>query len=376
MSGGGDFGRRASRQGTRGLILSPVTDPARILVLGYRHLGDCLFLTPMLRALKRRFPRAHLAVTAAGAGADALEHVPHVDRVWRYAGRGTQPKLALVPDLRRERFDCGILAQHSFPNALLLRLLGCRARAGLAARGCGPLLTHAIRVPRDAPPRHEVDRYLAIAATLGATADGGGLEFRCTDAERAEAAATLARLGLAGRGSSAGAGRPALVALFPGSSPDWAFKRWAADRFAAIGRWLVVDRGARVIVVGGCDDTAAMREVSSALAAPHAVDDAPGSLGRFAALVAECDVLVTNDSGPMHLATAVGTRVVDLAGPSDPRRTGPYGPGHVVVQKVPPAPPRHWVNAPDPGLPMKSIAVDDVRAAVASVLESMASPAR
>lgn len=353
-----------------------MTDPARILVLGYRHLGDCLFLTPMLRALKRRFPAAHLAVTAAGAGAAALDHVPHVDRVWRLSGRGMGPKVAIAPDLRREGYDCGILAQHSFPNALLLRFLGCRMRVGMAAKGCGPLLTQAVREPRGAAPRHEVERYLAIAAALGAGADGGGLEFRTTDAERTEAAETLARLGLAGRLSSNAPGRPPLVALFPGSSPEWAFKRWPAERFAAIGQWLVGERRAQVIIVGGCEDTAAMHEVSAAVPAPHAIDDTPGSLGRFAALVAECDVLVTNDSGPMHLATAVGTRVVDLAGPSDPRRTGPYGPGHVVVQKVAPAGPREWAHTPDPTLPMRRIEIDDVRTAVAGVLDSAAGPDR
>lgn len=348
-----------------------MTDPDRILVLGYRHLGDALFLTPMLRALKRRFPRAYLAVTAHGAGAAALEHNPHVDRVWRPAGRGIRGKLPLVPALRRERFDAGVMAQHSLPNALLLRLLGCRVRAGMATQGCGPLLTHAVGPPHGGAPWHEADRYLALAATLGAIGDDVGLEFRSSDADRAEAATTLGRLGLAGRVSSSHTGRPPLVALFPGSSPEWTFKRWPADRFAALGGRLVDGRGCRVLVVGGRDDLSAMREVSANLAAPHAMDDAPGSLGRFAALVAECDVLVTNDSGPMHLATAVGTRVVDLAGPSDPRRTGPYGPGHVVVQKVPPGSPKAWAAAADPALPMKLITIDDAAAAVDTVLAGL-----
>jgi len=345
-----------------------VKDPGRILVLGYRHLGDALFLTPMLRALKRRFPSAHIAVTAHGVGATALENNPHVDRVWRLAGRGLAPKVALVPALRRERYDVGVLAQHSFPNAVLLKLVGCGVTVGLATDGCGPLLT--LRVP--APPvgvRHEADRYLAIAATLGASGDGGGLEFHPTAAERAEAAATLDRLGLA----APAPGRPPLVGLFPGSSPAQAFKRWPADRFAALGRWLVDERGARVLVVGGHDDLETMRAVSAAIGGPHALDDAPGSLGRFAALVAECDLLVTNDSGPMHLATAVGTRVVDLAGPSHPLRTGPYGAGHVVVQKVTPGSPKIWAQAPDPNLPMKLIEVADVQAAVDTLLPSLRS---
>lgn len=357
------------RRAPRG-ILWPVKAPSRILVLGYRHLGDALFLTPMLRALKRRFPRAEIAVTAHGVGAAVLDNNPHVDRVWRLSGRGLAPKLSLLPALRRERYDAGVLAQHSFTNAILLRLAGCRVTAGLAADGCGPLLTHAVGPPAEGV-RHEVDRYLAIAAAWGAGADGAGIEFHPTAGDRAEAAATLARLGLAGRLSAAAPGRPPLVGLFPGSSFAQAFKRWPADRFAAVGRWLVDERRVRVLVVGGRDDLEAMRAVSAVIGVPHALDDAPGALGRFAALVAECDVLVTNDSGPMHLATALGTRVVDLVGPSDPRRTGPYGSGHVVVQKVAPGSPKEWARAPDPCLPMKLIEVADVQAAVDAMLASL-----
>jgi ADP-heptose:LPS heptosyltransferase len=351
-------------------ILSGVIDPARILVLGYRHLGDSLFLTPMLRALKRRFPDAAIDVTAGGAGAAALEGKPPGARVGPLRGRGARPKLALVPKLRRERFDVGVMAQHSLPNALYLRLVGCSTTVGLAAYGCRPFLTHGVPVPRLRDTWHEADRYLGLAAALGAPGDDAGLEFHVAAADRAEAAATLARLGLAGRISAPHAGRPPIVALFPGSSPEWAFKRWPADRFATLGRKLVADRLATVLVVGGPDDLPVMRDVSAAIGAPHAIDDTPGQLGRFAALVAECDVLVTNDSGPMHLATAVGTRVVDLAGPSDPRRTGPYGRGHVVIQKVPPGRPRQWATAPDPTLPMKLITVEEVDAAVRAMLTS------
>lgn len=342
--------------------------PARILVLGYRHLGDSLFLTPMLRALKRRFPAAGIDVVAGGAGAAALEGNPNVARVWPLRGRGTRPKLALTPALRRERYDVGVMAQHSLPNAIHLRLVGCRNTVGLEGYGCRPLLTHVVPVPRPCAAWHEVDRYLALAAALDAPGDDAGLEFHIPAADRTEAAATLDRLRMAGRVSGAGAGRTPLVAFFPGSSAEWTFKRWPADRFAALGRRLVAEGRAQVLVVGGRDDLPVMQEVSAAIGAPHAIDDTPGSLGRFAAIVSECDLLVTNDSGPMHLATAVGTRVVDLAGPSDPRRTGPYGNGHVVIQKVPPDKPRTWAESPDPSLPMKLITVDEVEAAVRTML--------
>jgi len=346
-----------------------MTEPARILVFGYRHLGDSLFLTPMLRALGHRFPAAEIVVTAHGAGAAALASNPHVARIEKLAGRGLAPKLGLLPRLRRQRFDAAVVAQHTLPNAVLARALGCRIRVGLASRGLGPWLTHPVTVP---PLGHEADRYLALAAALDAPPVDAGLEYHVATADRTLARDSLARLGLAGRLAHGGARRPRLVAVFPGSSPEWAFKRWPAERFARLGSELIARHGARVLVVGGPADTAAMAEVSAGITAAHAVDDTPGSLGRFAALLAECDVLITNDSGPMHLAAAVGTRVVDLAGPSDPRRTGPYGPGHVVIQKVPPGSPKAWAGAADPALPMKSIHVEDVLAAVAPLLANAA----
>jgi ADP-heptose:LPS heptosyltransferase len=346
-----------------------MTPPARILVFGYRHLGDSLFLTPMLRALARRYPAAEIVVTAHGAGAAAIASNPHVARIEKLAGRGLAPKLRLLPRLRSQRFDAVVVAQHTLPNAVLARATGAAVRIGLGSRGCGPWLTHPVTVPDLC---HEADRYLALAAALDAPPVGAGLEYHVSDTDRAAAHDALARHGLAGRLAHGGGRRPPLVALFPGSSPEWAFKRWPVDRFARLGTELVARHGARVLVVGGPADTAAMAEVSAGIAADHAVDDAPGSLGRFAALLAECDVLVTNDSGPMHLAAAVGTRVVDLAGPSDPRRTGPYGPGHVVIQKVPPGSPKQWAAAADPALPMKLILVDEVVAAVAPLLATPA----
>ena len=350
-------------------ILGIVNLPARILVFGYRHLGDSLFLTPMLRALARRYPAAEIVVTAHGAGAAALASNPHVSHIEKLTGRGLAPKLALLPRLRRKRFDAAIVAQHTLPNAVLARALGCPVRVGLASRGCGRWLTHPVA---DQGLCHEADRYLALAAALDAAPVGAGLEYHVPDTDRSSARAALARHGLAGRLAHGGARRPPLVALFPGSSPEWAFKRWPAERFARLGTELVARHGARVLVVGGPADTAAMADVSAGITAAHAVDDTPGSLGRFAGLLAECDVLITNDSGPMHLAAAVGTRVVDLAGPSDPRRTGPYGPGHVVIQKVPPGSPKDWATAADPALPMKLILVEDVLAAVGPLVADSA----
>lgn len=326
-------------------------DPERILILSYRHVGDVLFTTPALRALRRRFPQARISVIAGRAAAAVLEGNPHVDELLLLPRAAFLEKWKLLPALRRRRFDAGILFQHTLSNALLLPAIGCRVCAGLAWKGCGPLLTH--RAPYVAD-RHEVDRYLAIVQTLGAQPDDRGLEMTVGEAERrwAQAFFTQHRLGES---------QP-VVAIFPGSSAEWAIKRWAPTRFARVADALARKESAAVLLLGGPADEEAVRTVSEALQAPHVNAVGQTNLKQLAALLERCALLISNDTGPMHLATAVGTPVVDLVGPGDPRKTGPYGKGHVVVQKVPPGSTKAWQRRPDRQVPMDLIGVEEVEA--------------
>ncbi len=316
----------------------------------------------MLRAMKRFAPNGHTTVLAHGIGAAVLEGNPHVDEVFKVSCRGMAAKFSHLTTLRRTRYDIGILAQHSLANAVFLWSVGCKQRVGIDSKGCGLFLTH--RVPTMGLV-HEVTRYLKLAEALGANGDSSGLEFFTTEADRQSVAQFLVEQGYDLQQRD---GRP-LIALFPGSSQQWRFKRWPADRFAQTGSRLVMQHNACLLLLGGPDDRDAIDEISQTLTVPFCVVDSSHSIGRLAALLAACDLLITNDSGPMHLATAVGTPVVDLAGPSDPRRTGPYGAGHVVIQRVAPGSPKQWIDAPDPQLPMKAIGVEDV---VAAAVEQIA----
>ncbi|MCC6443901.1 MAG: glycosyltransferase family 9 protein [Armatimonadetes bacterium] len=331
----------------------PVT-PNRILILSYRHVGDALFTTPALRALRRRFPEAHIAAVVGVQAAPILEDSPHLDELIALPRASIREKWEMRRSLASRNFDTGVLFQHTFLNALFLRWLGCRWRAGLDWKGCEALLTHSTPYVEN---RHEADRYLAVAAALGAGGDGGGLEMPV----RAEARAWAEAFLKPGRTTDG-----PLVGVFPGSSREWAIKRWPAERFAAAADALACEDRADILLLGGPSDREAVEAVEKTMSARPIVAAGQTTLKELAALLERCALLITNDTGPMHLACAVGTRVIDLVGPGNPAKTGPYGPGHIVIQKVPPSSPKEWKGRRDS--PMNLISVEEVAAAARGML--------
>jgi len=333
--------------------------PKHILVLNYRHVGDVLFTTPALRALRRRFPESYIAVVVGSQAEAILENNPHLNELIVLPRASFREKWSIRHSLMARRFDTGILFQHTFLNTLFLLGIGCRLRAGLAWKGCGPLLTH--RTPY-LPDRHEVDRYLAIVQTLGARADGAGLEMPLQEPERAWGKAFLEQNGVVPG--------DLLIGIFPGSSAEWTIKRWPPIRFAAVADTLTRRHGAKILLLGGPSDREAAEEVAEAMATRPINAVSRTDLKQLAALLEQCAMLITNDTGPMHLATAVGTTVVDLVGPGDPRKTGPYGSGHVALQKVPPGSTKSWKKRK--GNPMELITVEEVVQIVSERLLSAA----
>jgi lipopolysaccharide heptosyltransferase II len=217
-----------------------------------------------------------------------------------------------VRDLRERRLRDGVLLTPSFSSAWLFRCGGVRRLRGTATDARGWLLTD--RVPRlSLAGLHRVDGYRML---LG-LAPGSQLRPLVITPDEARREAWRERLGPA----------PTAVGLFPGSHAP--ARRWPAERYAAVARALLSD-GFRVVVVGGPGD----REVTGrvAAAAPGVLDlGGATDLQDLAALLSNLQVLVTNDTGPMHLATAVGTRTVSVWGPSDPSETAPPGGGHRLV---------------------------------------------
>jgi len=226
--------------------------------------------------------------------------------------RGATGLLAAATALRSQRFERGVLLAPSLSSALLFALGGVRMRRGTATDGRRLLLTDAVEPP---PPAalHRASLYQQLAIG-GAPAVPPVPRIVVDDVLRARWQALAAE-------HASGA-----IGLFPGSNAS--ARRWPAQRFAEVARRLA-GVGHRVVVFGGPAELELTRDVAGTLAL-----DLGGrtDLPMLAAGLAACRLVVTNDSGPMHLAAAVGTRVVSIWGAGEPRETGPLGPGHQVLR--------------------------------------------
>lgn len=308
------------------------SDAPRILAVKLASLGDLLTATPALRALRDSFPNAHIAVLATPSSAPALLGLDSVDEVIVFdkfafdrpsqAARGLPTALGFAANLRRGRWDALALLHHLTTPfgvakyAALALASGAPVRAGLD-NGRGWFLTHGVE-DRGFGWHHEADYWLDVAVALGAhRPERPRLELAIAPDDDAWAEARWHDVG----------GEAAL--LVPGSGAFSRARRWAPDRFAAVGRTLREEQGLRTLVLGGLDpDEAALAEqVRSEMGGDALMMPAAPSPQALGALIRRCRLVVANDSGPVHVATAVGTPVVAVFGPTNDRAWGPYPPG-------------------------------------------------
>lgn len=296
-------------------------EPERVLLIKPSSLGDVVDAMPVAVGLRRRYPRARLAWLVREGYEALVRSVPEVDEVVTLAGRrgflGRAAGLRRAGRVvRRQHFDLSVDVQGLFRSAWVGWRGRIPVRVGLATarEGAGRFYTHRVPVPTSEV--HAVERYWLAARALGCAGNPPPVRL-CLPRRTVER--VRERLG--------GAPGP-LVVMLPGAR--WPKKRWPADRFAAVAGALADRAGAHVVVAG--DD--ADRQAGAAIAgAAPGVTDLTGStdLVELAALLAQAALVVTVDTGPMHLAAALGRPVVAVFGPTNPVRTGPYGAGHVVL---------------------------------------------
>ena len=305
----------------------------RILILKPSSLGDVIHALPAVHQIRQRYPQAHLAWLVNTAFISLLKHCPIIDEIIPFPRHEYRRLPGLIRRLRRGRYDVVVDLQGLLRSGLLAALAGAPRRIGLSdARECaGFFHNEIIAVPRI----HAVDRYLRAAVHLGGAA--GPVEFP---------------LGLAPGKQSEG-----YLAIH--ASARWPTKLWGDDKFAELIRQLPQER---IILTG----SAAEAERIGRLAQGGRNLAGQTDLFELAEWYRRCAVVVTNDSGPMHLAAAVGTPVVAIFGPTDPALTGPYGKGHTILRAALPCAPcfNGRCTNPDSMACMKAISVAEVLAAV------------
>ncbi len=301
--------------------------PGKILIKEPNWLGDNVFTLPAVQALKRLYPRAGLTVLVRAGIAPLWKMVEAVDEVIGYelrgGGKDLRGKAKLLGDLRRRRFDLAVIFPRSFESALWTWLARIPRRWGYAEEGRGWLLTRRARSARAYRSTHRVDYYHQIVEELPGEVPVPRLNV--SERFRKDARRLLADV-------SGGREWPLLVGLHPKSSYGPA-KCWPLENYARLARRLVREKGAQVLVFGGEGEREDAQKLASS--AGKGVISLAGEtdLILLAALSSLCRLVVANDSGPLHLAAAVGTPVIGLFGSTDPRATAPRGREARVIYK-------------------------------------------
>lgn len=284
-----------------------------ILIIKPGAIGDLLHLTPLIRSIKSSHPDATISILVGSAGtAPLFKHNPHVCDTLIYDKRNKHRTISDIigiwNEIRRRKFNLVLNFQRSNLKTWLL---------ATAALPCHFLVYHKTR--RNYV--HAVDNYLETIKPLNIPITRTDLDLFVGPEDELFASQWLL---------SAGFTKKPVIAINPGASHP--VNRWPVHQFVALLRMLEERLSANVVIVGGEQDVRLSEIIVENLASTPSVMTGKTTLLQLGALLKRCALLVTGDTGPMHIATAVGTPVVALFGAADPRRTGPIGAQNVIVR--------------------------------------------
>ena len=331
----------------------------KILLIRLSSLGDVVLTTPAIRAVRANFPNAYIAMLVAKQSADILRENPHLNEIITFdrlaEDKDTGEMWRIVRLLRERKFTLSIDFQRKFRTEMLMYLSGATQRIGK-----GWLCT--VRVP-ERGNKHATAHYFDLLQAVDIPAEDPKLEIFLAESEQRDTAQRLKTAGVVDT--------QVKVGLFPGAG--WKLREWMPERFAAIGDRLVQHFKADVLIFGGQNESELVHSVANLMhtrAIPFA-----GNLRirELAACIEQCDLFVTNDTGPMHIAAAVGTPTVSLFGPGNHIRFQPLGAPHQTIRHdVPCSPCKQFTDKCKDNICMKGIEVDEVWNAIFRALEKIA----
>jgi heptosyltransferase-2 len=322
----------------------------KILIRGPNWVGDSVLAIPAMKAIRNCFSDAEITLLVRPWVAGLFTSAPFIDKVW------SEPKPARLTDwtriakaIRSSGFDLGVLLPNSFESALMMFLSGVPNRIGYATDGRGWMLTKSITPAGDG--RHQVDYYLDLVKTISSGTTRPSIEIEATAEERATARALLED-----RGIPSGT---AFLVLNPGAAYGSA-KRWHEDRFARTAGILAEELDLRIALIGSEAERSVAEQIASQIRRKTAVLNGMTSLETLIGVLAEASLMITNDSGPMHIAAALGTPTVAVFGSTDERVTGPSGPRTRIVKNPVECSPCLLRDCPIDHRCMNAVTVEDV----------------
>lgn len=340
------------------MAVKSLPSASRILIRSPNWIGDAVMTTPAMGAIRDAFPDATLTVVAPPAVAQLFSPHPHCDRVLVFDKRGEHRGLRglwrFSRRLGREGFDLAVLFQNAFEAAAIAFLAGIPARLGYRTDGRGFLLTHGVGLGRREKLLHHADYYRSLLERAGIRGGSRRLRLQCTETEKEYGRRLLA-------------GHRRWVGLNPGAAYGSA-KRWLPGRFAEVADTLASRLGAAILITGGSGEEEIGRDIASAMRYPSLNLAGRTTVRELMAVIERCDLFVTNDSGPMHVAAALGVPIVALFGSTDPTTTAPLGDNVRIVRKPVPCAPCLKRTCPTDHVCMTAITAADVLEAALSLV--------
>jgi ADP-heptose:LPS heptosyltransferase len=316
--------------------------PQRILIVNPFGIGDVLFTTPLIRALRRAFPESRLGYLCNRRTEPVLRNNPHLDelfiyekdevvRLWRSSwGKGVAELGGLLRRLHQAKFHLVVDLSLGERYGLILKLLGAARRIGFNYRKRGRFLTERLLID-GYHDDHVVEYYRRLLWFMGIHLVDGSLELPVSDEDERWTEQWLQERGLDQD--------QLLVGIVPAGGVSWGidapFRRWSFEGFAAVGDALIERCEAQVILFGEESDRSICQTVARLMKHPAIDVSGQTTLEQFVSLLGRLGLVICNDGGPLHLAVSQGVKTVSIFGPVDPVVYGPHGPTthHQVVTK-------------------------------------------
>jgi lipopolysaccharide heptosyltransferase II len=322
----------------------------RILVVNVNWLGDAIMTTPVFKALKERFPGAYVAVMVVERVREVFENNPYIDEIIIFdekkARRGFFKKIQFIKTLRAKHFDTVFLIHRSFTRALICYFAGIKERIGYRRFKNILLLNKPINAPP--PHTHRQDRYLYLLEACGIPIDRSAKVY-INKAEKEKFSQFI---------NETRKENKYIVGINP--SANWRLKRWPLENFANLGDRLSEELNCAIFLIGAKPDTDAVKVVSEGMKHKPYDFSAKTNIKELAALMENMDLFISADSGPAHLAVAIGIKTIVLFGPTSQHITAPRGKSVKILRKPLECDiPCYKLNCPD-NFCMKNISVNDV----------------
>jgi heptosyltransferase-2 len=333
----------------------------KIIVRMPNWIGDLVMATPLLSDLKEAFPKAHITAMCRTPLSDLLKEDEAIDELFCYTkpsnGFASRQGRDISAQLRAGKYDVGLLLANSFSSAWWFWQGKVKRRIGFSKHFRRLLLTDVVPFPGE--KEHLVTTYKRLLAPLGIGISHTAPRLFVNEAGTKE---LLYRNGFV-EGKK-------LIGINPGAAFGSA-KCWPKERFRALAMRLLLETDAYIVFFGDATTASLVKEIAQGL--PEKVIDLAGrtSLRELAALIKECDLLITNDSGPMHIGAAFNTPLVALFGSTDDRVTGPYGQARAVLNRKVACSPCFKRVCPIDFRCMKEISIDDVVMQSLTILRSL-----